>query len=70
MRQCSVDTGRTVTPELVREVLAEEVERLRGEVTPEQFDAYYAPAARLVEEICLSAEYPDFLTLPAYELLS
>ena len=26
------DTGRTVTPELVREVLAEEVERLRGEV--------------------------------------
>ena len=27
------------------------------------------PAAKLVSDICLSEEYTDFLTLPAYELL-
>ncbi|MFF2272339.1 malate synthase A [Agromyces sp. NPDC058136] len=63
------DTGQRITPELVRTVLAEEVERLRGEVAPEAFAAHYEPAAKLVADICLSGEYVDFLTLPAYELL-
>jgi malate synthase len=63
------DTGRTMTPELVREVLAEEVEALRADVPPERFTAYYEPAARLMAELCLSDDYVDFLTLPAYELL-
>ncbi|WP_448809118.1 malate synthase A [Agromyces bauzanensis] len=63
------DTGRTMTPELVREVLDEEVERLRGEVPPDRFAAHYEPAARLIAEVCLSGDYVDFLTLPAYELL-
>ena len=30
---------------------------------------YTEPAARLIAELCLSDEYVDFLTLPAYELL-
>jgi malate synthase len=63
------DSGRVVTPELVREALVTEMERLRGEVTPERFSAFYEPAARLVEDICLSVEYTEFLTLPAYEML-
>jgi malate synthase len=63
------DTGRTMTPELVREVLAEEVEVLRADVPAERFTAYYEPAARLMAELCLSDDYVDFLTLPAYELL-
>ncbi|HEX6364718.1 MAG TPA: malate synthase A, partial [Agromyces sp.] len=63
------DTGRTITPDLVRTVLAEEVERLRGEVDPERFATLYEPAARLIGDLCLSGDYVDFLTLPAYELL-
>jgi malate synthase len=63
------DTGRTMTPELVRQVLAEEVEAFRTDVTPERFAAYYEPASRLIAELCLSDDYVDFLTLPAYELL-
>jgi malate synthase len=63
------DTGRTVTRELVRELLDEEVAQLRAEVEPERFAAHYEPAARLVAELCLSGDYVDFLTLPAYELL-
>ncbi|WP_173921481.1 malate synthase A [Agromyces sp. Marseille-P2726] len=63
------DTGQAITPDLVRSVLAEEVERLRGEVDPERFATLYEPAARLIGDLCLSSDYVDFLTLPAYELL-
>jgi malate synthase len=63
------DTDRTMPPELVRPVLDEEVEGLRADVTPERFAAYYEPAARLIADLCLSDDYVDFLTLPAYELL-
>ncbi|MFF2371093.1 malate synthase A [Agromyces sp. NPDC058110] len=63
------DTGRQITPELVRTVLAEEVEHLRGGVAPDVFARYYDPAAALIADICLSSEYVDFLTLPAYGLL-
>ncbi|HZW40892.1 MAG TPA: malate synthase A, partial [Agromyces sp.] len=55
--------------ELVRRVLDEEVERLRDEVPADRFAAYYEPAAQLIADLCLSDEYVDFLTLPAYELL-
>ncbi|MEO8906617.1 MAG: malate synthase A, partial [Microbacteriaceae bacterium] len=63
------DTGAVLTPELVRSLLDEEVERLHGEVADDAFTTYYRPAADLVAEICLSSDYADFLTLPAYELL-
>lgn len=61
------DTGNTVTPELVEKLLAEETERLRGEVDPELFEKHYKAASELVHDIVLSEDYPDFLTLPAYE---
>ncbi|GAA1751255.1 malate synthase A [Agromyces humatus] len=63
------DTGRTMTPELVREVFDEELAHLRADTPPERFAAYTEPAARLVADLCLADEYVDFLTLPAYELL-
>ena len=63
------DTGRRLTPELVREVLDEEVAALRADVPPDRFAAHYEPAARLVADLVLADEYVDFLTLPAYELL-
>ncbi|GAB3556283.1 malate synthase A [Arthrobacter tumbae] len=64
------DTGNTVTPELVNSILAEETERLRGEVGDEAFAKFYEPASRLIADICVSEDYTDFLTLPAYELVS
>ena len=63
------DTGRTVTRELVSAILAEETEKLRGEVGEEAFTRHYLPASRLIGEICLSEDYTDFLTTPAYELV-
>ena len=66
------DTGNTITAELVSTLLAEEVERLRGEVNDEaRFAAYYQPAADLIAKLTSGKDedFEDFLTLPAYELL-
>ena len=63
------DTGETVTSGLVSRLLDEEVERLRGEVSPEVFERYYQPAKKLISDLCLSDDFVDFLTLPAYELV-
>lgn len=63
------DTGNTVTRQLVAEVLAEETQRLRSEVGEDAFEKYYQPASNLIADICLSEEYTDFLTTPAYELV-
>jgi malate synthase len=55
--------GTTVTAELVRDVLAEVRAELAGQVPAELLD----PAAELFEQVALAAEFPDFLTLPAYQ---
>ena len=55
-----LDTGATATPELVREVLAEVRADLADLPRLEQ-------AAELFEQVALAEEYPDFLTVPAYE---
>ena len=62
------DTGNTVTRELVKTILDEETAKLHGEVGDAAFAKYYKPASDLIEEICLSEDYADFLTTPAYEL--
>lgn len=63
------DSGDTVTKELVARVLNEETEKLREQVDPDLFERYYLPAKALIGELCLTGEFVDFLTLPAYELI-
>jgi malate synthase len=58
-----LDTGETVTRDLVRRVIDEEVAGI-GEL--DRLD----DARRLFEQVALAEEFPDFLTLPAYELIS
>ncbi|NVM96520.1 malate synthase A [Arthrobacter wenxiniae] len=62
------DSGRTVTRELVTAILAEETAKLHGEVGDDAFAKYYKPASDLIADICLSEDFTDFLTVPAYEL--
>jgi malate synthase len=57
-----LDTGETVTAELVRRVIEEEVAGI-GEI--DRLD----DARRLFEQVALAEDFPDFLTLPAYELI-
>jgi malate synthase len=58
-----LDTGATVTADLVRTVLAETHQALADAVPAEFLD----PAVELFEQVALADEFPDFLTLPAYE---
>jgi malate synthase len=58
-----LDTGETVTEELVRTVVAEEVAGI-GEL--DRLD----DARTLFEQVALAEDFPDFLTLPAYELIT
>ncbi|MFI5609282.1 malate synthase A [Amycolatopsis sp. NPDC051903] len=58
-----LDNGETVTAELVRGVLAD----VRAELSAEVEEDQLALAAELFEQVALADEFPDFLTLPAYE---
>ena len=62
--------GRTVTAELVREVLDEETAKIREEVGEETWAAGRPDETReIFERVALSEELVEFLTLPAYEYL-
>jgi malate synthase len=58
------------TPELVRQVAADELTAIRDEVGEDAFaSGKWTEAFELLLRTALDAEYVDFLTLPAYELL-
>ncbi|MEU3689928.1 malate synthase A [Streptomyces narbonensis] len=64
------ENGRTATPELAREVAAEELAAIRAEIGEEAFAAgKWQQAHDLLLHVSLDADYADFLTLPAYEQL-
>jgi malate synthase len=59
-----------VTRERVREILDEEMERIRAEVGDEVWEKGRPDETRRVfEQVALGEEFPAFLTLPAYELI-
>jgi malate synthase len=64
--------GRAVTPDLVSWAEDEELERIRAEIGNDEW--YYTQgrpdeSRALFEEVALSDEFVEFLTLPAYEKL-
>ena len=68
----TLDDGRTVTPELVRELATSELERIRSEIGDDDwFENEGRPelSRALFERVALSDDFVEFLTLPAYEEL-
>jgi malate synthase len=62
--------GRTVTIELFRQVLAEELNQIRAQVGDEQFQQRkYQLAGQLFDSITTDDQFVEFLTLPAYQYL-
>jgi malate synthase len=62
--------GRTITAELVRGMLAEELERIREQVGRETWEAGHPEQAlQILDAVALESSFPDFLTLEAYDLL-
>jgi len=70
--EAQLDDGRTVTPQLVRELETAELERVRGELDDDEW--FYSEgrpdrSRELFESVALSRQFVEFLTLPAYEQL-
>jgi malate synthase len=63
-----LDDGRRVTKELFRQLLAEELPKVKDYLGAEAWAAgKYAEGAELFEKITADDTYVEFLTLPAYE---
>jgi malate synthase len=62
--------GRKVTVELFRQLLADDLPKIKTYLGDEAWNAgKYADAARLFEEMC-TGDYVEFLTLPAYDWIT
>jgi malate synthase len=62
--QASLDDGRRVTPELFRRALDDEMAALQ------KSDGRFADARALFERLSTASSFEEFLTLPAYEMLT
>ena len=70
-RKGVLDDGRKITAALVRSMLIEELVRIRKSHGDDSWEAArYEEAAELFEQLTTSEAYTEFLTLPAYDMLS
>jgi malate synthase len=68
----TLDDGTAITPELVRRLEGEELERIRAEIGDDEwFEREGRPkeSRELFEQVALADELAEFLTIPAYERL-
>ena len=64
-----LNDGRTVTADLFRQVLDEEMAALKVTLGAAYETGRFAEAIRLFADMSLAADCAEFLTLPAYEVL-
>src|SRR5215510_6717565 len=68
--EARMNDGRAVTSQMVREIINEELEKIRTLLGSSRFDSgKFDLAARLVEQITTGPEFPEFMTLVAYEYI-
>jgi malate synthase len=68
--EARLEDGRMITAELVREILEEETGRIRAEVGEQIWqDGRPDETREIFEQVALSGELAEFLTLSAYSLL-
>jgi malate synthase len=61
-----LEDGRTVTAEMVRAMIPEELAKVKADA-PDGDNPSYARAAQIFEEMATSETFAEFLTLPLYE---
>lgn len=62
-----LDDGRRIDAAMVKQMIGEEVEKVKAKVGGDP--STYEQAARIFEQMSLSDEFAEFLTLPLYETL-
>ncbi|HLW46282.1 MAG TPA: malate synthase A [bacterium] len=68
--EARLDDGRQVTPDVVRGIADEELAGLRERMGHGNDLGRYADARMLFEQVALTGQFVEFLTLPAYEHLA
>jgi malate synthase len=62
--------GEDITPAYIMKVADEETDRLRAEFGHEIYEGgRFDDARQILEQVALADDFPEFLTLPAYEIL-
>ena len=62
--------GRRLTPQLCRQMLAEELQNIEAMVGTAAFKhGVFKQATTLFEQLIFAPDFPEFLTIPAYGLL-
>jgi len=65
-----LDTGETVTAELVRRIVDEELAAIQAEIGSQEYRyRKFDDARQLFEQVALADDFVDFLTLPAYAMV-
>ena len=69
-----LDDGRKVTADMVRQLIAEELPKVKATVIAQGAEgqmstATYDQAAEIFDRMSLAPDYPEFLTLPLYEAM-
>ena len=65
-----LDDGRKVDAALVRTLIPEELAKVKAAVVAQNEPvATYEQAAKIFEQMSLTKEFPEFLTLPLYEAM-
>ena len=62
-----LDDGRKVTAEMVRELIPQEMARIKPTIPEAAFTATYLRAAEIFEQMFTAEDFVEFLTLPLYE---
>jgi malate synthase len=69
--ESKLNDGRTITKQLYQEILPSELENIKAYVGAEAYEkGRFKEATDLFNRLVLSDEFIEFLTLPAYELIS
>ena len=69
--KAKLEDGREVTPDLFKSVMADEMGKVRAALGANVYDkGRFAEAEKLFADMSLAKEFEEFLTLPAYRLLS
>ena len=68
--KAALTDGRTIDEALLQTVLDEELAKIRETIGKDQFaDSAFVPAADLFKRMVAAADFEDFLTLPAYDMV-
>ncbi len=66
-----LDDGRTIDERLIRALLDSEMSAVRDEIGPARYEGgRFADALSLFSSLIFAPELPEFLTLPAYDMLA